>query len=105
MKARIGELTWEEVQGLDVGRTVALLPLGAIEAHGPHLPLETDVLIAEAMVEQTSKLLEKRGWNAIIFPPVVFSPCPFAQVFPGTISLRPEIARELLIDIGSSIAQ
>ena len=35
MKARIGELTWEEVQGLDFGRTIALLPVGAIEAHGP----------------------------------------------------------------------
>ena len=72
---------------------------------GLDLPLETDVLIAQAMVERASRFLEGRGFNSIVFPPVVFSPCPFAQSFPGTISLRPEVAVEVLIDIGSSVAQ
>lgn len=42
-------MTWPEVEALERDRCVPILPLGAIEAHGPHLPLHTDVIIAEAM--------------------------------------------------------
>ena len=42
----LADLTWEEVRDADRARTVAVLPVGALEAHGPHLPLATDVLIA-----------------------------------------------------------
>ena len=38
----LAELTWEDVRDLDRSRTVAVLPVGAVEAHGPHLPLGTD---------------------------------------------------------------
>ena len=40
----LADLTWEEVRDLDRPRTVALLPMGAVEAHGPHLPLGTDTV-------------------------------------------------------------
>lgn len=42
-------MTWPAVSQLPVQQTVAILPTGAIEAHGPHLPLGTDLIIAEAM--------------------------------------------------------
>ena len=38
--------TYEDVAALDRRRAVAILPVGATEAHGPHLPLATDVIIA-----------------------------------------------------------
>ena len=44
----LSRLTWPEVDALERARTVVLLPVGAIEAHGPHLPLGTDVIIARA---------------------------------------------------------
>ena len=42
-------MTWPAFKALDKRTVVAMLPLGAIEAHGPHLPLGTDIVIAEAM--------------------------------------------------------
>ena len=44
---QLAEMTWEEARDIDRGRTVAVLPVGAIEAHGPHLPLATDCVIAQ----------------------------------------------------------
>jgi len=37
-------LTWKEVEGLDPSKTIIVLPVGSIEQHGPHLPLDTDSL-------------------------------------------------------------
>ena len=45
----LAAMTWEEARDAGRRRAVAILPVGAIEAHGPHLPLETDVIIAGAM--------------------------------------------------------
>src|SRR2546422_6372108 len=51
----LAHLTWEEVRDLDRTKTVAIVPVGAVEAHGPHLPLATDVIIAEAMARARSE--------------------------------------------------
>ena len=48
---RLSDMTWEEVRDTDRRNAVAILPVGAVEAHGPHLPLGTDVIIAEAMAK------------------------------------------------------
>ena len=50
------DMTWTEVRDLDLERSVALLPIGAVEAHGPHLPLCTDPIIAEAMAGKRQPL-------------------------------------------------
>ncbi len=41
------ELTTDEIRDRDMGRAIAVLPVAAIEQHGPHLPLATDAIIAE----------------------------------------------------------
>ncbi len=45
----LAAMTWEEARDAAGAASVAILPVGATEAHGPHLPLETDVIIAGAM--------------------------------------------------------
>ena len=54
-------MTWPAFQALDASTVVAILPLGAIEAHGPHLPLGTDIVIAEAMARAGAERLSARG--------------------------------------------
>ena len=44
------DLTTEEFDGLDLARTIAVLPLGATEQHGPHLPLSVDTDLAQAVL-------------------------------------------------------
>src|SRR6185312_5388411 len=76
------EMTWEEVRELDGSRAVALLPVGAIEAHGPHLPLGTDVVIAEAMAEAAAARLEDAGRIPLLLPAISYTAAPFGGGFP-----------------------
>ena len=90
----LAEMTFPEVQ--EASKTaVALLPAAAIEAHGPHLPLLTDVIIARGMATAGAQAIETRGLAslAVVAPPLQFTPAGYAASFPGTLSLSPETAR------------
>lgn len=96
--------TYEEVAALDRRRTVAIVPLGATEAHGPHLPLSTDVIIATAMARAGAARLSGRGVTSVIVPPVALTPAPFADAFAGTLSLRAATLVALLEDVADGLA-
>jgi creatinine amidohydrolase len=81
----LAALTWKDVGRLTAGRLVAILPAGAIEAHGPHLPLGTDVIIAEAMARDGAARLADQGIDVLVLPSLPFAPAPFGAAFPGTI--------------------
>lgn len=102
---RLADSTWEELGGLDAGRTVALLPVGAVEAHGPHLPLCTDILIAEGMAAEASRRLSARGYEALLLPPLAYTAAEFAAGFPGTVSARPATVTALLVELAKSLAR
>jgi NAD(P)-dependent dehydrogenase (short-subunit alcohol dehydrogenase family)/creatinine amidohydrolase/Fe(II)-dependent formamide hydrolase-like protein len=101
----LGTLTWEEVRDLDRSRTVAVLPVGAIEAHGPHLPLITDVVIAEAMARAAAASLAERGHLAVILPSWSYSASRFAAAFPGTITVEAGTVAELLLELARSLTR
>jgi creatinine amidohydrolase len=100
----LARMTWEEVRDADPTRCVALLPVGAVEAHGPHLPLVTDVVIAEAMAREGARRLQDAGIPALVLPSLPYSAAPFAAAFPGTVSVDPETLTRLLLDIAASLA-
>ena len=82
---QFADLTWRDVESLDRGRTVAILPVGAIEAHGPHLPLGTDTIIAAGMARAGAERIRAAGWGALLLPALPFTAAPFAASFAGTI--------------------
>lgn len=86
---RLGELTTGELAELLSGSApcVALVPVGSIEPHGPHLPLATDTLISEAATEQAALRLRARGVTALVAPPVGYGVTNFAAGFAGAISI------------------
>ncbi len=100
----LDELTWKDVEGLDRGRLIAILPAGAVEAHGPHLPLSTDRVIAVAMAREGARRLSERGLLPLVLPPLDYTAAPFAAAFPGTVSVRPETVTALVADVGASLA-
>jgi creatinine amidohydrolase len=88
-----------------VGRVrVALLPVGALEAHGPHLPVGTDLVIAEAMARAAAGRLEATGVAAVLLPTLAYTPAPFADEFAGTLSIRPETLTALVVDVALALA-
>src|SRR6266699_6531059 len=74
----LAQLTWEEVRDLDRAKAVAILPVGAVEAHGPHLPLATDVIIAETMARAAAARLATHGYDAVLLPPLAYTAAEFA---------------------------
>ncbi|HEU4724938.1 MAG TPA: creatininase family protein [Candidatus Eisenbacteria bacterium] len=99
-----GAMTWEEAKSLDSARCVAILPVGAIEAHGPHLPLATDVIIAEAMARAGAERLAARGYAPLVLPSFAYTAAPFAAGFPGTLSMAPETVTRVLLDLARALA-
>ena len=99
----LSSLTWTEIRDL-AGTAIAILPAGAIEAHGPHLPLGTDVIIAEAMARAGAERLAARGREVLVLPTLAFTPAPFASEFPGTVHIPPEATTMIVAGVVRSLA-
>src|SRR5438445_11294066 len=85
---RLAERTWPEAARLARDpRSVVLLPLGAIEQHGPHLPLLVDWLGAEELARRVAPHLRRGGFRPIVLPGLPYGASPLARGFAGTISL------------------
>jgi creatinine amidohydrolase len=95
----ISEMTWTEVQEAMKDRPVGLLPVGAVEAHGPHLPISTDSVIATEMAKRGARKLKEHGVAALVLPPVYFTVAEFGAAFAGTLSIPAESAVALLRDV------
>jgi creatinine amidohydrolase len=98
-------MTWEEARDLDRARVVAILPMGAVEAHGPHLPLETDVIIGDAMARAGAERLAEAGYEPILLPPLAYTAAPFAAGFPGTLSVAAATVTSLLVDLARALTK
>ncbi|HWO02440.1 MAG TPA: creatininase family protein [Blastocatellia bacterium] len=92
-------LTWKEAREALTRGVVAILPIGSTEAHGPHLPLATDVIISEEMSRRAAAKLNAQGIEALVLPPVAYSVTDFSADFAGTISIKRETAAALVRDI------
>lgn len=99
------EMAWPAIRDKLAGGepVAAILPCGAVEAHGPHLPLNTDIIISEGVAARAAKALSGEGVAATVLPPLAYAPAEYAAAFPGTISVAPATARALLIDIARSL--
>ncbi len=95
-------LTWPKVKSLAQAGAGALLPVGSTEAHGPHLPLSVDVVIAEEVCRRVARKLSERDW--VMFPAVPYSLTDFAKGFAGTVSLPAPAAEAALVGVLQGIA-
>ncbi len=101
----LAAMTWEEARDAAGASTVAILPVGAIEAHGPHLPLDTDVIIALAMARAGAARVAARGTRVVVLPPLTYTAAAFAAGFAGTLSLRPETVTATVVDIAAGLTR
>jgi creatinine amidohydrolase len=95
---------WPDVAAAEPERWIAVLPLAATEQHGPHLPLGTDVMIAEAYLARVRELLP----DSI---PATFLPVQPVGIstehlgYPGTLTLPSEVALQSWMALGISVAR
>src|SRR5579862_9083176 len=86
LPARWAELATTDFADAETRRAVAILPVGAIEQHGPHLPLATDAIISEGIVDAGVALLPA-GTPALTLPVQEIGTSAEHLAFGGTLSL------------------
>jgi creatinine amidohydrolase len=97
-------IPWGEIAAADAARCIAVLPLAATEQHGPHLPLETDVMIGEAYLARARELLPATL-------PVTFLPIETIGIstehtdYPGTQTLSTDAALKRWMALGEDVAR
>ena len=100
---KLADAVWPDVAAR-AGRTLLVVPLGSTEQHGPHLPLETDILIGEAYLARVRQLLPATL-------PVTFLPLQPVGIstehidYPGTLTLATDVALKEWTAIGARVAQ
>jgi creatinine amidohydrolase len=96
------ELTWEDFAQRDPASWIAVLPIAAVEQHGPHLPLGVDAYIAEAYLARVHANLPDH-LPVVFLPLQVFGQSDEHLAYPGTLTLSVETLLRTLGDIGSSV--
>ena len=97
------DLTWPEFEQLPAG-TVAVLQTGAMEQHGPHLPVSVDATINEGVLKRALELLDPDV--PVLVLPIQRVGCSVEHLrFPGTITSTPETLIALWTEIGESVAR
>ncbi|TDC58648.1 creatininase family protein [Actinomadura sp. KC345] len=101
----LAELTWHEVDEAARTGAVLLWAFGVIEQHGPHLPTGTDVYLPGARLRAVRALLADRGVEALIVPPYYWGVNVVSGSFPASYSVRPELIREVMVDLLGGMAR
>ena len=86
MSGQLTHQTWPEIET----DQLLLVPLGSCEQHGPHLPLDTDTVIAEALAARIAQRLGNIGIHSAVAPALAFGSSGEHQSFPGTLSIGTE---------------
>ena len=103
---RLAERTWPEAQKLARDeRAVVLLPLGAVEQHGPHLPLLVDWLGAEEIARRIAPHLTRAGYRVVLAPALPYGASPLAERWPGTVSLSRGTLVRLIVEVVRGLAR
>ena len=103
MKSFWNDFTWEELKNIKKDNVVVVIPIGATEQHGLHLPVGTDAFLSSDLVKEAAEKIKKV--NLIYTLPVWTGYSPFHMGFSGTITISPELFCKLISSICISIAK
>jgi creatinine amidohydrolase len=96
------EMTWPDIVRLAKEDRVAILPVATIEAHGPHLPLDTDVVICQEICLRACQQIPR---EVLLLPPITYGYSAHLMDFPGTISLEGNALTQCVQGICQSLAR
>ncbi|MED4229541.1 creatininase family protein [Neobacillus cucumis] len=92
------EMSWKTFKERKESTDLVIIPSGAFEVYGPHLPLGSDTLVSVKIAELVAERV-----NAIISPTLEVGDSAMLDIFPGTITIKPESFKAYLIDIVISL--
>lgn len=94
-------LTWPEINEAVEQEKVVILPIGSVEQHGHHLPLDVDFKLASSVCVAAG---ERSPADILVMPPVNYGYCHHVMDFPGTINIEQSTFIRFLLDITRSVA-
>jgi creatinine amidohydrolase len=100
-KYRYGELTWPEVKEAAARPCVAIVPIATLEDHGPHLPIDTDLLLCASVCELAASRAADR---VVLVPPINHGFSPHHLDFPGAITIGAHTLIDYGVDVCKSLA-
>jgi creatinine amidohydrolase len=98
-------MTYPQVERLAARTDLALFPVGPPEAHGPHLPIGTDLIAARELCERAAHELAARSIECLIAPLLPYCLAEVAGSFPGTITVRAQVVAALVADVCGGLAR
>jgi len=98
---RYEKLTWPDINEAVEAEKVVIVPVGSTEQHGPHLPLDVDVVCPRGIAEETAKRIPD---DVLIMPTFIHGYTAHVMDFPGTINVDWEHFIKCNIDVGKSLA-
>src|ERR1035437_10011726 len=106
---KIGEMNTQQIQALDLPKTVVLIPGGILEEHGPYLPSYTDGYADDAYTRELAKAIVARpDWTVVLFPQIPLGNDPAntiggKPVFPGSYPVRMATLRAIYMDLANEL--
>jgi creatinine amidohydrolase len=97
-----GKLTWPEVARAARAGRVPVVPIGTLEDHGHHLPIDTDVKLTEEICRAA---VTRLGEGAVLLPPIVHGYSPHHMDFPGTITIGWDTFCRYCTDVAVSLVR
>jgi creatinine amidohydrolase len=94
----LGAMSWTEARDVLDDNPIVLLPVGAVEEHGPHLPLDEDALVADRVAQEISART-----NSIVAPLMPYGYSPNLRGYTGTISLSHDTLTAVISDVCSEL--
>ncbi|MBU0691905.1 creatininase family protein [bacterium] len=99
----LGELTWQEAKERFRQTDIALLPVGAVEQHGPHLPLDTDAYDADYLARAVAAACSEP--RPLVLPLIPYGVSYAHEDFSGTLSVGPDTLSRMVYEIGIGAAK
>lgn len=96
------ELASATSPAVPAGPTV-LVPVGSIEQHGPHLPLDTDTVIATTVAARAAEQMEAAGASVLVAPALSYGSSGEHQDFSGTSSIGTTVLHDVLVELARSM--
>ena len=96
------DLTWPDFNNVDPETTIAILPVAAIEQHGPHLPVGVDDFINAGVLAAAMPLMPD---SVLVLPPSHIGKSNEHAAFPGTLTFSAETLIRIWTEIGESVAR
>lgn len=100
-KFRYGEMTWSEVRDAALAGRVAVVPIATIEDHGPHLPVDTDLLLCNAACDAA---VSRAADRAVLVPAINHGFSPHHLDFPGALTIGWDTLIRYGVDVCKSLA-